>query len=58
VIKTELLLLFTKKGSDNLNLAFEREFELAKNGINKYTLSSPINFMKDDNSFILNPSKE
>jgi hypothetical protein len=35
VIKTGLLLLLTKKGSDNLNLAFEKDFEVAKNGINK-----------------------
>ena len=36
IIKGELLLLFTKNGSDNLNLAFERDFELLKNGINKF----------------------
>jgi len=56
MIKAELLLLFTKKGSDNLNLGFDREFELTKNGINKYTLSSPINFRKDDISYTVNPS--
>ena len=48
VIKSGLLLLVTKKGSDNLNLAFEGDFEVLKNGISKYTLSSPINLIKDD----------
>ena len=57
VIKAELLLLLTKKGSDKFNVAIDKAFELANNGINKKILSSPINFMKDDISFILNPSK-
>jgi hypothetical protein len=52
-----LLLLLTKKGSDKFKVAVERDLEPANNGINKYTLSSPINFMKDDISLILNPSK-
>jgi hypothetical protein len=57
VIKTELLLLFIKKGSDRFKVAVERDLEPANNGINKYILSSPINLMKDDISSILNPSK-
>jgi hypothetical protein len=56
VIKSELLLLFTKKGSDKFNDAFERDFDLANIGINKYILSSPINFINVDNSDKL-PSK-
>jgi hypothetical protein len=35
VIKNELDLLSTKKGSDKFNVAFERDFEVANNGINK-----------------------
>lgn len=35
VIKTELLLLFTKNGSDKFNVASEIDFEVANNGINK-----------------------
>jgi hypothetical protein len=35
IIKFELLLLFTKKGSDKFNVAILRDFELANNGINK-----------------------
>jgi len=35
IIKAELLLLFTKKGSDKFNVACERDLELANNGINK-----------------------
>jgi len=56
IIKAELLLLLTKKGSDKFNVALWRDFELANKGINKYILSSPINFMNDDNSLML-PSK-
>lgn len=35
MIKTGLLWLVTKKGSDKFNVAFERDFEEANNGINK-----------------------
>jgi hypothetical protein len=35
MINAELLLLFTKNGSDKFNVAFLREFEEANNGINK-----------------------
>jgi hypothetical protein len=52
-----LLLLLTKKGSDKFNVAFEKDFEPANNGITKYTLSSPINFMKDEISYRAKPSK-
>jgi hypothetical protein len=34
-IKSELLLLLTKNGSDNLNLGFEGDFDDPKNGIIK-----------------------
>jgi len=47
MIKTGLLWLVTKNGLDNLNLAFERDSEVLKNGIIKYILSSPINFNQD-----------
>jgi hypothetical protein len=53
MIKIGLLLLFTKKGLDNLNLGFERESEVPKNGIIKYILSSPINFNQDCISYTL-----
>jgi hypothetical protein len=51
-----LLLLLTKKGSDKFNVALERDFELENNGINKRILSSPICFIKVDNS-LREPSK-
>jgi len=35
IIKSELLLLLTKKGSDKFKVAFEKDFEVANNGINK-----------------------
>jgi hypothetical protein len=34
VIKGELLFLFTKKGSDKFNVAIDKAFEPANNGIN------------------------
>jgi hypothetical protein len=53
MINAELLLLSTKKGSDKINLAFERDSEVLKNGIIKYILSSPINFNQDCISYTL-----
>jgi hypothetical protein len=35
IIKSELLLLFTKKGSDKFNVGFESDFDEANNGIIK-----------------------
>lgn len=35
IIKSELLLLFIKKGSDKFKVAFEIDLEPANNGINK-----------------------
>jgi hypothetical protein len=35
MIKSGLLSLSTKKGSDKFNVAFERDFEVTNNGINK-----------------------
>jgi hypothetical protein len=35
IIKAELLLLLTKKGSDKFNVALLGDVELANNGINK-----------------------
>jgi len=35
IINSELLLLFTKKGSDKFKVAFDCDFDLANNGINK-----------------------
>jgi hypothetical protein len=56
IIKPLLLLLFIKKGSDKFRVAFLRDFEVLNSGINKYVLSSPINFIKVDSSYML-PSK-
>jgi hypothetical protein len=52
-----LLLLFTKKGSDKFNVASETDLDEANNGINKYTLSSPIDCIKDNISCPVNSSK-
>jgi hypothetical protein len=35
IIKAELLLLSTKKGSDKFKVGFDKDFELPNNGINK-----------------------
>jgi hypothetical protein len=35
MIKAELLLLSIKKGSDKFKVAFDKDFELPNNGINK-----------------------
>jgi hypothetical protein len=35
IINAELALLFTKKGSDRFRVAFLRDFEFEKRGINK-----------------------
>jgi hypothetical protein len=50
MIKAGSLLLLTKKGSDKFSVALLIDVVLANNGINKKILSSPINFMKVDNS--------
>ena len=56
IIKVELLLLSTKKGSDKFKVALDKDFEDLNNGINKYILSSPIFLIKFDIS-IKDPSK-
>jgi hypothetical protein len=56
IIKPLLLWLFIKKGSDKFSVAFLRDFEVLNIGISKYILSSPINLMKVDSSYML-PSK-
>jgi hypothetical protein len=55
VIKTGLLLLSTKKGSDKFNVGFE--IEVANKGINKKILSSLKLLIKLHISYSLNPSK-
>jgi len=48
IIRAELLLLSTKKGSDKFKVALDKDFEEQNNGINKYILSSPIFLIKSD----------
>jgi hypothetical protein len=57
VIKTGLLLLSIKNGSDKFKVGFESEGDEANNGIIKKILSSLNNFIKLHNSSTDNPSK-